>query len=120
MASDDLDQMLRAYLEREREDPIRKRLENAAQWQIDHEAKDAERFGTVIRTLDSHNFRLGNLEHKAEKIEAEVENTGNHNIEELRARNRRWTDGAWKLGYAAVALILGGGIIEFIHRVSGK
>ena len=81
----DLDEMLRRYLQREEEDPIRKRLERTAEWQIEHDQKDEHRHGEVVRALDGHNFRLQTLEQKAVKLAEDVEDTGEHRLEALQA-----------------------------------
>ena len=80
---EELDAMLLKYLQREEDDPIRKRLEHHANWQMEHDRKDEERHVTVVRALDGHNFRLQSLEQKATKLEGEVEDTGEHRVADL-------------------------------------
>ena len=67
----DLDEMLRAYLEREERDPLRARLQHLTDWQTEHEQKDQERHTAVIETLDAHHYRIQTLEHEAARKAAE-------------------------------------------------
>jgi len=122
-----LDEMLWEYLRKEEDDPLRdrldlhgKRLENQANWSIEHEKLDATRHGELMRALDGHNFRIGNLEKVADKLEDEVEDTKSHDLRALRASNKRWSDLLWRIAGLALAALLAGGVVEFVHRVSGK
>lgn len=115
----DLDDMLREYLTREREDPIRKRLENQAEWMLKHEREDSGRHAELMLVINGHGFRLTTLEGKATALEEDVEITGQHNIDALRLKARRIDDAVFKAVMIAVIALLGGGIVEFIHRAAG-
>lgn len=83
----DIEDLLRRYLEKEAEDPIRRRLEVITNWQLNHDKQDDSRHADIFRTLDGHNYRITGLEQKANEIKTEVEDTKNHNLDEIRKRN---------------------------------
>lgn len=124
--SRDIETMLRDYLKREEDDPIRvrldqqtKRLKDQADWQVAHEAMDASRHAEVIRKFDAHDFRITNLEKQAGKLEEEVEDTKTHDLRKLQERDRRVNDLVWKIAVVVGMTLLGGGVVEFIHRIAG-
>ena len=121
----DIEDMLRDYLKREEDDPIRKRLDelskrqqNQADWQQEHETKDAARHVELLRKFDAHDYRITNLEKQAGKLEEEVEDTKTHDLRKLREREKRVSDTLWKIAVVVLMTLLGGGVVEFIHRVS--
>lgn len=116
----DLDEMLRRYLEREEADPIRRRLEAQADWSVEHERKDDHRHGDIIRAIDGHAFRISGLEAKAVHLEDEVENTGQHRLDSIRAKAKRWDDLLWRIIGLGVVGLLGAGVVELVHRFAGK
>jgi hypothetical protein len=116
--AEDLDNMLREYLEHEKSDPIRERLKALSQWQLDHDARDTERFNSILRTLDGHNYRITGLEAKANKLEAEVENTGNHEVQALRRKSDRIDSTVFRVVVGVLLVVLGAGIYAGIRDIS--
>jgi len=124
--SREIEEMLRDFLKREEDDPLRKRLDdvakrqqNQADWQQEHETKDASRHVELLRKFDAHDYRITNLEKQAGKLEEEVEDTKTHDLRKLRERDRRVSDTLWKVAVVVLMTLLGGGVVEFIHRVAG-
>lgn len=109
MDRDSLDEMLLEYLRREKDDPIRDRLRHFADWQQEHEKKDDSRHHEVLRAIDGHHYRLGSLEAKAGELAEEVENTGQHNIEELQKKASKHGDRVWDVVKLLLAAIIGAG-----------
>ena len=105
----ELDQMLLDYLRREQDDPIRKRLENQADWMLKHERQDEERHTSLLRAIDAHGYRLGSLEAKAGELADEVEHTGQHHIEELKSKDKRAGERVWDVVKLLLAAVIGAG-----------
>jgi hypothetical protein len=116
----DLDEMLRAYLQAQRDNPVQDTLKRIADAQIAHEQLDIVRHGELVAGLNGHNFRLSSLESRADKFEEHEEITGQHQLESLRAANKRWSDGAWYVIRLVVVCLLGGGVVEIVHRLAAK
>lgn len=122
----DTEELLRDYLRKEEDDPIRDRLdkvskrqEHQAEWQQEHEIKDAARHAELLQRFVGYDFRLSNLEKQAGKLEEEVEDTKTHDLRKLRENEKRVSDMIWKIAFVVLMTLLGGGVVEFIHRVSG-
>jgi len=89
MAADpDLDDLLRDFLRRENDDPVRTHLARQFDWMQRHEALDNQRHTEIMRNLDAHGYRLKTLESEQNRLDRVVEDTGRHEIESLRARAR--------------------------------
>lgn len=117
--SDDLDEMLRAYLLHEREDPIRRRLEKLTDWQVAHEAKHLEQDGRLIRMLDGMSFRVTTLEQKADKLADDVEDTKTHDVKALRRKSDRIDSTVFRAVAVVVLVLLGAGTYAAIRDIAG-
>lgn len=124
--SRETEELLREYLKREEDDPIRERMDQIAKrqqsqadWQQEHEIKDAARHAEIMQRFVGYDFRISNLEKQAGKLEEDVEDTKTHDLKSLREREKRVSDLLWKIAALVIMTLLGGGVVEFIHRVSG-
>jgi hypothetical protein len=108
-----LDDLLREYLQREKMDPIRIRLSNIANWQVEHETKDAGRHEEFKLSHQALVFRVQSLESKATEIASEVEETGRHNLADLKEKGKKYD----RIVLAVIVAILsGGGLVEVAHQ----
>lgn len=92
MSDSQLDDRLRAYLDREESEralgntnsTIITAVRNLSDALGEHKGDDVERFAAVHSRLEQHDFRLGSVEKVAAKVEAKaeqlVEDTGKHQI----------------------------------------
>lgn len=107
------------YLEHEDTEPIRGMIREMGSQLLAYEQANIQRFGDIRTLIDGHNWRLSQLEQKANKLEDKVEETGRHQIQSLRAKAKRYEDTGWLVVRATLLVLLGGGVVEFVHRVMG-
>ena len=92
MSTPELDEKLKAYLEREESEreaghsneALHGTITRVADWTIERDKADIARFAEVHSRLDQHGYRIGSVEKTAAKIEEKAdrlaEDTGNHRI----------------------------------------
>lgn len=117
---EDLDRKLLKFLDREEDDPIHKRLQRQADWMVEHEAKDDARHVELLRASDSQSWRIATLEQRAQKLEKDIDDSGVHHLESLRAKAKKVDDLIMRIVWLGLSALLAGGIVELIHRVAGK
>ena len=126
-----LDERLRSYLDREESERALGKTNEAILSAVarvsdalgEHKGDNIRQFAKVDARLDQHDYRLGSVEKTAAKVEAKAdqiaEDTGNHRIVLAEAHGRRWDDMVWGVAKLALLALLGGGIVEVIHRAAG-
>lgn len=115
---EEIDARLARYLDAEDDDPIRRRLANYAEWQVQHEKDDGRRHAEVIRALDGHSYRLGSLELKAGELAKGVEDTGRHYVSALTHRVKRVDDLVWSIVRAIVFVLGGAGVGALVYHLA--
>jgi hypothetical protein len=87
-----LDDKLREFLEadeRERSEGFTKTalarsIANIADKLVEHERQDNEHHAAVMSEVQGLNWRVGSLEQNATRLEKELDDTGQHNLEAIR------------------------------------
>lgn len=127
----DLDERLRAYLDREDSErelgktngAILAAVSSLSNALVEHKGENVAEFSKVHGRLDVHDFRINNVEQVAAKVVAKAESlaedTGNHRIVIAEKRAGRWDDLVWKVLAVALVGLLSAGLVEFIHRTAG-
>ena len=120
-----LDDELRTYLEEERRareagattGVLRSMLQTLTDKVIEHDKEDIRRHAELTTQLGQHHFRIGSLEARQAELAADVEDTGRHNLEELRRKAGRPEDVLWKV-VAAVACAVAAGAtgLALVHH----
>lgn len=101
----ELEDKLRGYLEEQKTTDVNGALHKIFNAFTEHEAKDEIRHHELRGDYRGLSLRVGELERDRDKLERTVEDTGRHEIVNLRADNKELRAHKWKLwDYVGAAL----------------
>jgi hypothetical protein len=99
------------WLAREEEEPVRKTLQALTGKIVEIEQAHKDLAEDMVRISKATDFRLQTLEANANLLVKE-------GTDAMKLRAKRIDDLAWRIGGIVILMLLGGGVVEVIHRLA--